>query len=122
MTMRISGLMFGRTAQGRRHTGHKSQKTNQGFAALTLGAVGIVYGDIGPSPLYALDQLFSDRTGAPPKPEVVLGGVSLVIWTITVIVAIKYAILVLRAQNEGEGGLFALYGLLHERGKRGTRV
>ena len=52
----------------------------------------------------------------------VLGDVSLVIWTITVIVAIKYAILVLRAQNDGEGGLFALYGLLHEHRKRGTRV
>ena len=69
-----------------------------------------------------MDQLFFGRTGAAPTPGAVLGGVSLVIWTITVIVAIKYAILVLRAQNDGEGGLFALYGLLHEHRKRGTRV
>jgi len=69
-----------------------------------------------------MDQLFFGRTGAAPTREAVLGGVSLVIWTITVIVAIKYAILVLRAQNDGEGGLFALYGLLHEHRKRGTRV
>ena len=78
------------------------------FAALTLGALGIVYGDIGTSPLYAMDALFLGRTGAGQTSADVLGGVSLVIWTITIIVAIKYAILVLRAQNDGEGGLFAL--------------
>jgi KUP system potassium uptake protein len=90
------------------------------FAALTVGALGIVYGDIGTSPLYAMDQLFLGRGGAQQTQADVLGGVSLVIWTITVIVAIKYAILVLRAQNDGEGGLFALYGLLHEQKRRGT--
>jgi len=86
---------------------------------LALGALGIVYGDIGTSPLYAMDQMFFGRASAPTTEEV-LGGVSLVIWTITIIVAVKYAILVLRAQNDGEGGLFALYGLLHELKKRGT--
>ncbi len=84
--------------------------------------MGIVYGDIGTSPLYAMDQLFLGRTGAGQTPADILGGVSLVIWTITIIVAIKYAILVLRAQNDGEGGLFALYGLLHEHKKRGTTM
>jgi KUP system potassium uptake protein len=92
-----------------------------GFGALTIGAVGIVYGDIGTSPLYALDQIFFGRAGLPRTPDSVLGGISLVIWTITVIVAIKYAIFVLRAQNDGEGGVFALYGLLHEHQRRGTR-
>ncbi len=87
---------------------------------MALGALGIVYGDIGTSPLYAMDQLFFGRASAPTTEEV-LGGISLVIWTITIIVAVKYAILVLRAQNDGEGGLFALYGLLHEQKKRGTR-
>ena len=82
------------------------------FATLTVGALGIVYGDIGTSPLYAMDQLFLGRSGAAQTPADVLGGVSLVIWTITLIVAIKYAIFVLRAQNDGEGGVFALYGLL----------
>ena len=86
---------------------------------MALGALGIVYGDIGTSPLYAMDQLFFGRASAPTTEEV-LGGVSLVIWTITIIVTVKYAILVLRAQNDGEGGLFALYGLLHELKKRGT--
>ena len=91
-----------------------------GVAALTVGALGIVYGDIGTSPLYAMDQLFFGRAEAARTPADVLGGVSLVIWTITIIVAFKYAILVLRAQNDGEGGVFALYGLLSERKKRGT--
>jgi len=90
------------------------------FAGLTIGALGVVYGDIGTSPLYAMDLLFFGRAGAAQTPADVLGGVSLVIWTITVIVAIKYAILVLRAQNDGEGGVFALYGLLHQQPRRGT--
>jgi len=92
------------------------------FATLTIGALGIVYGDIGTSPLYAMDALFLGRVGGAETPAEVLGGVSLVIWTITLIVAIKYAILVLRAQNDGEGGVFALYGLLAEPNKRGTTL
>ncbi|MGC2123198.1 MAG: KUP/HAK/KT family potassium transporter [Xanthobacteraceae bacterium] len=87
---------------------------------LTVGALGIVYGDIGTSPLYAMDQLFFGRAAGAQTPADVLGGVSLVIWTITVIVAVKYATLVLRAQNDGEGGVFALYGLLHEFRRRGS--
>ena len=73
------------------------------------GALGVVYGDIGTSPLYAMDQIF--RVAPARAPEDALGAVSLVIWTLTLIVAIKYAVLVLRAQNDGEGGVFALYGL-----------
>jgi hypothetical protein len=97
-----------------------SHRPRGGFPALALGALGIVYGDIGTSPLYAMDQLFFGRVSAPTTEEI-LGGISLVIWTITIIVAVKYAILVLRAQNDGEGGFFALYGLLHEQKRRGTR-
>ena len=61
-----------------------------------------------------MDQSFIGRAGGTRTPAEVLGGVSLVVWTITLIVAIKYAIFVLRAQNDGEGGVFALYGLLAE--------
>jgi len=89
------------------------------LAALSVGALGIVFGDIGTSPLYAMDQIF--RVGIERSPENLLGGVSLVIWTLTLIVAIKYAILVLRAQNDGEGGVFALYGLLHDKKRFGTQ-
>ena len=89
-------------------------------AALAVGALGIVFGDIGTSPLYAMQQIFRDDI--PRTPENLLGGVSLVIWTLTLIVAIKYAIFVLRAQNDGEGGVFALYGLLHDSKRRWTRA
>jgi KUP system potassium uptake protein len=110
-------------AAASRRPGESAPHTPRGsFAALTVGALGIVYGDIGTSPLYAMDQLFFGRAEAARTPADVLGGVSLVIWTITVIVAIKYALLVLRAQNDGEGGVFALYGLLSERKKRGTTL
>ncbi len=90
-----------------------------GLGALALGALGVVYGDIGTSPLYAMDQIFSVVA---PSAENVLGGVSLAVWALTVIVSIKYALLVLQAQNEGEGGVFALYGLLHERRKGMARL
>jgi len=102
---------------------HLSSHARHGsFVTLTVGALGVVYGDIGTSPLYAMDALFFGRAGAGQTPGEVLGGVSLVIWTITVIVAVKYAILVLRAQNDGEGGVFALYGLLHERRKQAATL
>ena len=80
----------------------------------------MVYGDIGTSPLYAMDQIFSIHGSR--APESVFGGVSLTIWSLTLIVAIKYALLVLRADNEGEGGVFAMYGLLHDRGNQLARV
>lgn len=95
---------------------------HEGVAALTVAAAGIVYGDIGTSPLYALDQIFLGHGGVPLTHENVLGGISLVVWTLTLIVAIKYAIFVLRADNDGEGGVFALYGLLHEYKRRGMMI
>src|SRR5208337_2495423 len=91
-----------------------------GIAPLALGALGVVYGDIGTSPLYAMDQIF--RVAPARTAEDALGAVSLVIWTLTLIVAIKYALLVLQAQNDGEGGVFALYGLLHDRKDRRARM
>ena len=107
---------------GRRRPSAVPGAARGGLAALTVGALGVVYGDIGTSPLYAMDQLFLGRGEASRAPADVIGGVSLVIWTITVIVAIKYALLVLRAQNDGEGGVFALYGLLHDGKKRATTL
>ena len=87
---------------------------SENVTTLALGALGVVFGDIGTSPLYAIDQVFFGSVGSDRTPENVLGAISLAIWTITVIVAIKYALLVLRADNDGEGGVFALYGLLHQ--------
>ena len=119
--MKGPGLRRKFLAAARRRKGidRPSHPPRGSFATLTIGALGIVYGDIGTSPLYAMDQLFAGRDGGLRTPADILGGVSLVIWTITIIVAVKYAILVLRAQNDGEGGVFALYGLLHGQKKRG---
>jgi KUP system potassium uptake protein len=85
-------------------------RTASSTAALTLGAIGVVYGDIGTSPLYALKQVFANGH-VPLTPENVYGVLSLVFWTITVIVSIKYVVLILRADNHGEGGLIAMLAL-----------
>jgi len=74
-----------------------------------LLALGIVFGDIGTSPLYALDALCRDAT---IEKTIVLGGLSLIFWALTLIVTVKYVFFVLRADNHGEGGVFALYALL----------
>jgi KUP system potassium uptake protein len=100
--------------------GRGARAPRGGLAALSIGALGVVYGDIGTSPLYAVDQIFSGPANVAPTGANALGSISLAIWTITLIVAIKYALLVLRAENEGEGGVFALYGLLHGFKRQGT--
>jgi len=86
------------------------------FAAAALGALGIVYGDIGTSPLYALrETIKASAAGGPPAREAVLGSVSLILWSLVVVVALKYAILILRADNRGEGGIVAMLALLGAR-------
>ncbi len=88
-------------------------------APLALGALGVVFGSVGTSPLYAMDQIFRVASGTP---EHALGAASLAVWSLTLVVAIQYPLLVLRAQNDGEGGVFALYGLLHDRADRRARM
>lgn len=80
------------------------------LAALTLGAIGIVYGDIGTSPLYAFKEVFAHGHLA-LTPENIYGILSLMFWTLTVIVTLKYVTLILRADNNGEGGLIAMLAL-----------
>ena len=83
-----------------------------GITALTIAAIGIVYGDIGTSPLYALKEVFSKENGGVPLNEVnIFGTVSLIIWGLTLIVSLKYVTLILRADNKGEGGIMALLAL-----------
>src|SRR5215469_8846573 len=79
-------------------------------AAAALAALGIVYGDIGTSPLYALKQ--AAAAGGTLSPETVTGIVSLILWTLILVVSLKYAILIMRADNHGEGGIVALLALL----------
>jgi len=80
------------------------------LAALTLGALGVVYGDIGTSPLYALKEVFHGGRVAATHDNI-LGVLSLIFWTMTVIVSLKYVLLILRADNNGEGGLIAMLAL-----------
>ena len=89
-------------------SGSKNGKSS--LAALTLGALGVVYGDIGTSPLYALREVFASKHATLSQPDI-LGVLSLVFWTLTIIVTLKYVTLVLRANNNGEGGTMALMAL-----------
>lgn len=80
-------------------------------AILALGAIGVVYGDIGTSPLYTIQTIFSDVTGIAPTPINIIGAISAVFWALMLVVTLKYVILVLRADNKGEGGIMALLAL-----------
>lgn len=79
---------------------------------ISIATLGVVYGDIGTSPLYAIKEINNHLGAGGRNPANVLGYISLVIWTLIIIITIKYIILVLRADNEGEGGVFALFALL----------
>ena len=81
------------------------------LAALTLGALGVVYGDIGTSPLYTLRECFSPEHGLPLTPDNIMGIMSLVFWALVIIVTVKYVLFVMRADNKGEGGILALLAL-----------
>lgn len=95
-------------------TGHASPATpgHQPFPALAVAVLGVVYGDIGTSPIYALRESFSGHNAIAVTPENVLGILSLVFWALILIVSLKYMVFVLRADNHGEGGTFALLALL----------
>ena len=102
------------------------QRASPGTAALALGALGVVFGDIGTSPLYAVQTVFS-RDATRPVPvdagSRVYGVISLVFWAVMIVVTLKYVVFVMRADNDGEGGIMALIALLLRRveGQRGGR-
>src|SRR4029450_3225899 len=78
---------------------------------LTLLALGVVYGDIGTSPLYAARETFNPEHGIPFTQANILGGISAIFWALMIVVSLKYVTLVLRADNRGEGGIMALLAL-----------
>ncbi|MEI9885404.1 MAG: potassium transporter Kup [Rhizomicrobium sp.] len=90
-------------------------------ALLTLGALGVVFGDIGTSPLYAMRETVLATGGATPGHTPIFGALSLILWALIVIVTLKYVILIMRADNNGEGGVLALATLAH-RQKLGRRI
>lgn len=81
---------------------------------LTLSALGVVFGDVGTGPLYAINEIFFGHPYAINKDLHVLGPISLVIWALILVVSLKYLVFVLQADQDGEGGVFALYGKLHQ--------
>ena len=113
-------------SDGGEHPGHAAQRPRGAeLRKLTLAALGVVYGDIGTSPLYALRECFHGESGVAPTPENVLGVLSLVFWALTLVIAVKYLSFVMRADNEGEGGILALLALAERRsatGASGLRV
>src|SRR6059058_2751691 len=90
---------------------HEGQATS-GFLALTLGSIGVVYGDIGTSPLYAFREavVAASESGAITR-EAVLGVLSLILWALIIVVTAKYVLILLRADNNGEGGTLSLMAL-----------
>ncbi len=91
--------------------GSANRPERQGLAALTLGAIGVVYGDIGTSPLYTVKEIFAPHTGVPLDAAHLIGAVSAIFWALMLVVTLKYVVLVLRADNRGEGGVLALAAL-----------
>ncbi|MFP2924446.1 potassium transporter Kup [Pyxidicoccus sp. 3LG] len=94
------------------HAAVKGREARSRLAPLALGALGIVYGDIGTSPLYALRDCFSGEHGITPTPANVLGVLSLVFWSLIIVISVKYLAFVMKADNRGEGGILALLALV----------
>jgi KUP system potassium uptake protein len=103
---------------------HATKPAGAGFWASLLGSIGVVYGDIGTSPLYAMREAVTAAAGHgnAATEEVVLGILSLIIWALILVVTIKYVIILLRADNNGEGGTLALMALAHRTLDRGRGI
>ena len=86
--------------------------TGRRLATLSLTALGVVFGDIGTSPLYAFREAFHPMHGIAVTPEAVFGVLSMIVWSLVIIVSVKYVALVMRADNRGEGGILALLALI----------
>jgi KUP system potassium uptake protein len=99
-----------------------SPRSPSGFLGLSLGAIGVVYGDIGTSPLYTLKEVFNGAHAVPVSQGNVFGILSLIFWSLTIVISIKYVTFIMRADNHGEGGIMALTALAlsrrHQRGQR----
>ncbi|HMK36844.1 MAG TPA: KUP/HAK/KT family potassium transporter [Desulfomonilaceae bacterium] len=96
--------------------GHAREKTS----ILVVAALGVVFGSIGSSPLYAIKVCFVGHSSISPSPENVLGLVSLFFWSLVLVVSVKYAVFILKADDDGEGGVFAMLAVLHK--KMGARM
>ncbi|HLI99509.1 MAG TPA: KUP/HAK/KT family potassium transporter, partial [Bradyrhizobium sp.] len=102
--------------------GHGEAHSTAGFKALLIGSIGVVYGDIGTSPLYALREAVVAASGPSGvvETQAVLGVVSLILWALIIVVTLKYVLVLLRADNHGEGGTLALMALAQRAVSRGA--
>src|SRR6478735_9463248 len=100
---------------------HAHHAGKSGLFGLAVGAVGVVFGDIGTSPLYTLKEAFSPHYGLVANHDTVLGILSLVFWALMIVVTTKYVTIIMRADNEGEGGIMALMALAQRTLPKGSR-
>jgi len=107
-------------ATGHTH-GHARIRSRKEIAALSLGALGVVYGDIGTSPLYTIHECVSGPHAVAVNQANVYGILSLILWSLLLVVALKYLVFILRADNDGEGGILALFALVASAQKNGRR-
>src|SRR5215216_5903094 len=91
---------------------HDSPAGETKLAAISLAALGVVYGDIGTSPIYAMRESLHGAHGVPPTATNVLGLLSLIVWALVIVISVKYLAFVMRADNCGEGGMIALTALV----------
>ncbi len=113
------------SASHQHHAPTAERPARDGGAAplsLVLAAVGVVFGDIGTSPLYTLKEVFSPHYGLGNNHDTVLGVLSLVFWALNIVVTLKYVTIIMRADNNGEGGIMALMALAQRTLRRGSRT
>ena len=109
----MSGIVLnGNEAHDDAHV-HRTRSGARRTAGLTLAALGVVYGDIGTSPLYAVRESALSAGGNIPAAPAIMGVVSLIFWSLLIVVTLKYVILIMQADNDGEGGILALSALAH---------
>mgnify|MGYP003487596538 FL=1 len=97
-------------------------QSRQNLAALAVAAVGVVYGDIGTSPLYTMKEAFHGAHAMDVSPANVLGVLSLIFWSLIIVVSVKYVVFIMRADNKGEGGIMALMALVQRATASESRV
>src|SRR5688500_2351265 len=109
------------TSNPNSHAHGQNGHGNVGLAGLIVGAIGVVFGDIGTSPLYTLKEAFTPHYGLVANHDTVLGILSLIFWALMIVVTLKYVLIIMRADNEGEGGIMALMALAQRTLPTGSR-
>src|SRR5207249_3191975 len=104
------------------HRPADSERTGWRLGVLSLTALGVVYGDIGTSPLYAFRLCFDPAYGLAPATSTIYGVLSLIVWSLIIVVSVKYVVLLMSLDNRGEGGIIALLALLLQRRQRGILI